>query len=104
MIFGPGSLNKLEEILQPERSDSFMVFLVDDFFKGKDLPDRLPVADSDRVIYLNVDEEPKTKVVDELRDEILGYTGQQPDGVIGLGGGSVMDYAKALGVMLTNPI
>ena len=103
MIFGTGSFDRLDEILAEKRLDSFMVFLVDDFFKGRDLADRIPVRSQDQIIFVNVDVEPKTTVVDELRDQILQINGLAPDGVIGIGGGSVMDYAKAVAVMLTNP-
>jgi 3-deoxy-alpha-D-manno-octulosonate 8-oxidase len=103
MIFGGGSFDQLGDIVDAKRTDSFMVFLVDDYFEGKKLPERIPARKQDRVMFVNVDLEPKTTVVDELRDSILQISGQAPDGVIGIGGGSVMDYAKALAVMLTNP-
>ncbi|KPJ77178.1 MAG: alcohol dehydrogenase [Deltaproteobacteria bacterium SG8_13] len=103
MIFGAGSFDRLDGILTEKRSDSCMVFLVDDFFQGRDLADRIPVRNQDRVLFVNVDVEPKTTVVDDLRDRILQLNGRAPDGVIGIGGGSVMDYAKAVAVMLTNP-
>ena len=103
MLFGAGSFDRLGDILAEKRSDSFMVFLVDDFFKGRELADRIPARKQDQVLFVNVDIEPKTAIVDELRDRMLQVSGQAPDGVIGIGGGSVMDYAKAVSVMLTNP-
>jgi 3-deoxy-alpha-D-manno-octulosonate 8-oxidase len=45
--------------------------------------------------------EPTTDQVDALRDEILARKGL-PAGVIGIGGGSILDIAKALSLMLTN--
>ena len=103
MIFGAGSFDRLDQILAEKRSGAFMVFLVDDFFEGRKLADRIPARKQDMLRFVNVDVEPKTTVVDELRDSILDVNGQQPDGVVGIGGGSVMDYAKAVSVMLTNP-
>jgi 3-deoxy-alpha-D-manno-octulosonate 8-oxidase len=103
MIFGSGSFDQLGDIVDAKRTDSFMVFLVDDYFEETKLPERIPARKQDRVVFVNVDLEPKTTVVDGLRDSILQITGKAPDGVIGIGGGSVMDYAKALAVMLTNP-
>ncbi len=103
MIFGAGSFHQLGDIVDDKRADSFMVFLVDDYFEGKELAERTPARDQDRILFVNVDEEPKTSVVDDLRDAILQITGKVPDGVISIGGGSVMDYAKALSVMLNNP-
>lgn len=103
MIFGAGSFKRLDDILAEKRSDSFMVFLVDDFFANRELAGRIPARKQDRVLFINVDVEPKTAVVDDLRDSILQVNGRAPDGMIGIGGGSVMDYAKAVSVMLTNP-
>ncbi len=70
MIFGGGSFDQLGDIADAKRTDSFMVFLVDDYFEGKKLPERIPARKQDRVMFVNVDLEPKTAVVDELRDSI----------------------------------
>ncbi|HVN57149.1 MAG TPA: iron-containing alcohol dehydrogenase family protein [Bacteroidales bacterium] len=102
--FGKGSFNQLGDILDLERKDagSYVVILVDDCFRGKPLAKRVPLKDADRLIWVNVDEEPKTAMVDKIRDEILNGGKQPPSAIVGLGGGSVMDYAKAISVMLTN--
>lgn len=103
MMFGRGSLDALGGVLQPRRRDSYMVFLVDDYFDGKPLLGRLPAERDDQVIAVNVDDEPKTSVADGLCDSILEQGGKLPAGIVGIGGGSVMDYAKSVSVLLTNP-
>jgi len=105
IIFGRGSFSKLDEILIPERekSDSYMVFVLDDVFKDKDLDKRVPLKDGDLLLHVDVTEEPKTTYIDELVQIIRDYKSATPAGVIGIGGGSTMDIAKAVSLMLNNP-
>ena len=103
MVYGRGSFSQLDNILQPHRVDEApMVFLVDHFFEGKDLPNRLPVRGNDKVIFADVTYEPKTTYVDQVADELKDEFGMV-SGVIGIGGGSAMDLAKAVSLMMTNP-
>ncbi len=103
--FGRGTFDRLDEILAPRRKgrDSCVVFLVDQVFRAGSLRERIPLRENDRLIWVDVSEEPTTRMVDHYRDEILGYGDTLPDAVVGIGGGSVMDYAKAVALMLTNP-
>jgi 3-deoxy-alpha-D-manno-octulosonate 8-oxidase len=80
-----------------------MVFVVDDVFDGAELEDRVPVRDPDLLLWANVDVEPKTSYVDELTELVRASVGPRPAGIVGIGGGSVMDLAKAVSLMLTNP-
>jgi 3-deoxy-alpha-D-manno-octulosonate 8-oxidase len=103
-VFGRGSFNQLDDILTPHRSENqgYFVFLVDNYFKGKELESRVPAGHDDLVYFISVEEhEPTTEQIDTLRDEILDRKGL-PSGVVGIGGGSIMDIAKALSLMLTN--
>lgn len=103
IIFGRGAFNQLGDILKPKRSSGgSMVFIMDRVFSGKPLESRLPVAEHDLVIPVNVDDEPKTKYVDALTAQVKAHTAKAC-GVIGIGGGSSMDLAKAVALMLTNP-
>ncbi len=103
-VFGRGSFNQLDEIIAPKRAENkgFMVFIVDNYFKGKELETRIPAKPEDMVLFIDVDpHEPTTEQIDALRDGILISKGL-PSGIIGIGGGSIMDIAKALALMLTN--
>ncbi len=102
-VFGPGSFEQTDEILSEKRGNSFMTFLLDDVFDGKELEKRIPLHDGDLLIKVDISNEPKTSYVDELRQQVMAHTGKAPDGVIGIGGGSTMDLAKAVALMLTNP-
>jgi 3-deoxy-alpha-D-manno-octulosonate 8-oxidase len=103
-VFGRGSFNQLDEILSHQRKNASdcVVFLLDNYFKDKPLKDRIPLRDNDMLVLVDVDEhEPTTEQVDRLRDDILFQKGI-PCAVVGIGGGSVMDIAKAVALMLTN--
>jgi 3-deoxy-alpha-D-manno-octulosonate 8-oxidase len=79
-----------------------MVFLVDHFFKEKPLVNRIPVRGKDTIIFADVTHEPKTSQVDALAKQLKNEFGTI-SGVIGIGGGSTMDLAKAVSLMMTNP-
>lgn len=103
VVFGRGSFNQLDEILTPHRKgDAPMVFLVDHYFEGKPLLNRIPLRGKDKIVLANVTYEPKTSQVDELARSLKEEFGTI-SGVIGIGGGSTMDLAKAVSLMMTNP-
>jgi len=103
-VYGRGSFEMMEEILEPVRktNNHYMVFIVDAYFKDKKLEARLPLKKDDILRFIDVDpHEPTTEQIDMLRDEIMAVKGM-PSGIVGIGGGSIMDIAKALSLMFTN--
>ena len=103
VVFGRGAFNQLDEILQPNRKGGApMIFLVDHFFEGKPFAQRVPAKGNDRIIYVDVNYEPKTTYVDSIATQLKEEFGTV-SGVIGIGGGSAMDLAKAVSLMMNNP-
>ncbi len=107
VVFGRGSFNQLDEIISPNRKSEKapFIFIVDDVFRGNDfIISRIPLHYNDEIIYVSAKDEPKTIYVDQYRDELLSKYDELPSGIIGIGGGSMLDYAKAIALMLTNHI
>ena len=104
VIFGAGCFGQLGEILLPKRinSEAPFIFLVDDVFENTGLVSRIPLIFNDRIIFISADEEPKTDQVDVLVQKIKNDYAHLPSGIIGIGGGTILDLAKAVAIMLTN--
>lgn len=103
VIYGRGCFAQLDEILQPHRKENApMIFLMDHFFEGKKLAEEIPLHQQDELIYADVTHEPKTSYVDALADGLKEKHGTI-SGIIGIGGGSTMDLAKAVSLMMNNP-
>ena len=102
VVYGRGSFDQLAEIIAPKRKgDAPMIFLVDHFFKGKPLEQRIPLQGKDKLIFVDVTHEPKTTYVDKLAADLKVEFGTV-SGIIGIGGGSAMDLGKAVALMMTN--
>lgn len=104
VVYGRGSFSAMEGILAEKRGENnrFFLFVVDAYFKDSALAARIPAKPEDVVRYIDVDpHEPTTDQIDELRDTVMAEKGL-PAGVVGIGGGSIMDIAKAVSLMFTN--
>ena len=104
VLYGRNCFNQLDDILSELRveKDSFVIFLLDEYFDGKDFMKRIPVQPQDLLKIITVADEPKTKIVDEIVAEVKSLNKGLPVSVVGIGGGTVMDYAKAIRLMFTN--
>lgn len=105
VIYGRGSFDQLADILLPKRknSEAPFIFLVDDFFEGSELERRIPWLFNDRIIFISADEEPRTDQVDVLVEKIKNDFEEFPSGIVGIGGGTLLDLAKAVAILLNNP-
>ncbi|MGC4057878.1 MAG: iron-containing alcohol dehydrogenase family protein [Chitinophagaceae bacterium] len=103
VVYGRGCFAQLDEILAPHRSGGKpMIFLLDHHFEQDTaFQSRIPLRGTDELIIADVTHEPKTSYVDEITRNIKERHGAV-SGIIGIGGGSVMDLAKAVAIMMTN--
>lgn len=105
VVYGKGCFDQLGDILMPYRknADAPCIFLVDDVFEGTELISRIPLIFNDQLIFISAEEEPKTIQVDVLVAKIRNDFTEPPSGIIGIGGGTLLDLAKAVAIMLNNP-
>ncbi|RIV69346.1 iron-containing alcohol dehydrogenase family protein [Flagellimonas aequoris] len=104
VIFGSGCFSQLGDILLPMRksSEAPFIFLVDDFFENEAFVSKVPLMFNDEIIFISADEEPKTAQVDALVAQIRENYNELPSGIIGIGGGTLLDLAKAVAILLNN--
>ena len=104
VIFAKGSISELHQILSKKRSESgYAVFIIDHYFKNSSFEAKLQLQQNDLCFYLDTTNEPTTAQVDEFVENIMTQRQRAPDAIIGIGGGSTMDVAKAVSIMLNNP-
>ncbi|WP_054850908.1 iron-containing alcohol dehydrogenase family protein [Olleya sp. ITB9] len=105
VVFGRGSFNQLADIIQPKRLNTKapFIFFVDDVFKGNAwLTSRIPLSYQDKIVFVSTKEEPKTEQIDQYVEDIILNFKERPSGIIGIGGGCLLDVAKAVAIMLNN--
>lgn len=104
IVFGIGCFDQLSLILKPNRKiNAPFIFIIDDVFENDhSFLDKIELKFNDKRLFVSTVEEPKTDQVDLLVSEIKSEFNQLPSGIIGIGGGSVMDLAKAVSILLTN--
>src|SRR5690606_18024786 len=103
VVFGCGSFNQLPEILNEERKENApFIYLIDDVFRSNSaFIKRIPLISNDKIIYISTEHEPKTSDVDAIVNQLKSEFSTRPSGIIGIGGGSIMDLAKAVSILLT---
>ncbi len=104
VVFGNGSFDQLGAILMPKRkhSEAPIIYLVDAIFEGSKLVTRIPNIFCDQIIFVPSKDEPSTAQVDALVTMIKQNFQELPFGIVGIGGGTILDLSKAVAILLTN--
>ncbi len=103
-VFGKGSFSNLAELLDQRRAieDGPVIYFMDHYFSGNHLSTRIPVRDGDPVIFVDTTHEPTVQMVNDQMDTVESMIDSKPSAVVGIGGGSTLDTAKAISNLLTN--
>jgi 3-deoxy-alpha-D-manno-octulosonate 8-oxidase len=104
-MFGPGMIHGLDVIVssRAELQDDYAVYFVDGFFKGGAIfPGDSKVSQGDHVVYVDTEKEPTTDYVDQITSLVCQAGRKRPSCIVGIGGGSTLDIAKAVSNLLTN--
>ena len=102
---GEGAISDLPKLIQELRSreNQPVLFCVDEFFHGNEsVLKKLGGNSSDEYIFVPTAEEPSTDFIDEKISDLHKKNFSLPSVVIGMGGGTTMDVAKAISNLLTN--
>ena len=106
LIFGEGSLSRLDELLPLKaRAEDYYLFVVDDVLSKNIIINKAISGEGDLIHWFPASlGEPSTQQVDELCDSVINLKNRvAPIAIIGVGGGSTLDIAKAASVMFRNP-
>lgn len=95
-------MQHLEGIDPINSSSRHVVIIADQFFKSDSRFQELSELEDVIIFYYELRGEPTTDYVDNLTKNIVDC-GFEDSIIIGMGGGSVMDTAKAVSNLLTNP-
>ncbi len=105
-LFGKGSIDELGSILESKRiaPDSIVVFVIDEFFSNQPIVSKLPInKEQDILIFASTKNEPHADYINRLNEQIASEVKKNlPVAIVGMGGGTTMDIAKVISVLLTN--
>ncbi len=99
IIFGPGTIARLKDVVQDlQAQNPFLV--TDKGIREAGIADKVLSMLPDIPVFDAVEQNPKHLTIDHAGDIVREL---KPDLVIGLGGGSSLDAAKAIALLAANP-
>ena len=102
VYFGKNKILKLENIIKNKKKKYSIIF-IDKFFETKNELLKFKFDNTDHIFYLDTSTEPTTELVDKIIYDLKKTETSMPDLIVGIGGGSTLDTAKAVSNLLTNP-
>ncbi|EMO45725.1 iron-containing alcohol dehydrogenase family protein [Leptospira santarosai] len=104
LLFGLNTIDRINELLPKKNNEDYYIFIIDDVHQKGTILNRLKCASEDIIEWFPASaKEPSTAQIDNLKDKFIQIRNQKlPRAIVGIGGGSTMDVAKALSVMMCN--
>ena len=100
IIFGSGTMSRLKDIIEEDLKVSVPFLVTDKGIREAGIADRVLSLFPGIPIFDEIEQNPKHGTVNRAGDIVRKL---KPDLLIGLGGGSSLDAAKAIALLATNP-
>lgn len=100
VIFGPGSLSGLKHLVGEELKAEKLFLVTDRGIRASGIAERVLDLFPGTPVFDAVEPNPRNTTVDRAGEKVREI---KPDLIIGLGGGSVLDAAKAIALLGANP-
>jgi len=98
-IIGENSIKKLNELIG-NKSKKDTIILIDDYFENNYSILENYISNNCKIIFVSTKTEPKSEYIDIIVKKIKNSF--KPDLIVGIGGGTTLDIAKATSILLTN--
>jgi len=102
---GDGSINELPRLIatQRQKKKQNILFLLDEYFQNKkDVLSLIGCEKGDELVFVLTQNEPTTEYINDLLSILQEKGVTEPAAVVGMGGGTTMDVAKAISNLLSN--
>lgn len=100
IYFGSGMISRLKEIIEEFSKESSLFLITDRGIVDSGITDKVLEQCPGIQVFDEIEQNPKHPTVDKAGEIVRKL---KPDLIIGLGGGSALDAAKAVALLATNP-
>jgi len=100
IFFGPGKITQLKDIVESELQATRPFLVTDKGIRESGIVEKVTFLFPDMPVFDEIEQNPKHPTIDKAGNLVREL---KPDLIIGLGGGSALDAAKAIALLATNP-
>ena len=100
IIFGPGTIAQIEEVVRADLKAAKPFLVTDKGIRESGIAAKVISHFPGMPVFDEIEQNPKHPTVDKAGSLVREF---KPDLIIGLGGGSALDAAKAIALLATNP-